>query len=77
MEDSEITEEWDCGDCEYTDTAPIDKVVGETVAETVGSGRREKEIETVVCPNCGSDDWHSESVRDALLTSSSEEEEEE
>jgi uncharacterized protein with PIN domain len=73
MEDSEITEEWDCGDCGHTEEAPIDEVTGETVKQTVGSGRREKEVEIVVCPECKSEDWHSESVRDALLGGSTEE----
>ena len=68
MSDDEIVEPWKCGDCGHTETGvPIDELAGERVTKTVGSGRREKEIETVICPECGSDDWHSKSIGEALL----------
>lgn len=58
------TEQWNCGDCGYIEEGPIDVLVGKKVTKTIGEGRREKTIETVQCPCCGSDDWHSTSVRD-------------
>jgi|AntDeeMinimDraft_4_1070355.scaffolds.fasta_scaffold10061_2 ribosomal protein S27AE len=61
------TETWECGDCGHTETAPTDELAGEPVAKTVGEGHREREIETTICPKCSSENWHSESVRDAFI----------
>lgn len=52
-----------CGDCGYEQECLIDEIVGETVTKIVGSGRHKDEIETVICPQCGSENWHSESIR--------------
>lgn len=60
-------EEWECGDCGHTETAPTDELAGRLIKKTVGEGRRTEVIETAVCPECKSENWHSESVRDALL----------
>lgn len=60
-------EEWECGDCGHSEKGPVDGITGEETQTVVGSGRREKEVTTVVCPSCGSDNWHSESVRDAFM----------
>ena len=62
----EYWEQWECSDCGYTDTGPIDRLIGKNMAVEVGRGRRKKTVETVVCPNCDSRDWHSESVRDLI-----------
>lgn len=68
MADDENTEPWLCQDCGYTETdVPVDEVTGETEVQTFGSGAREVEREVVVCPECGSDEWHSRSVGEALL----------
>jgi|AntDeeMinimDraft_5_1070356.scaffolds.fasta_scaffold00621_27 Zn ribbon nucleic-acid-binding protein len=64
---NELVEKWGCHDCGHTDTAPFDEVAGRPIRKTVGQGRRETVIETAVCPECYSEDWHSESVSKALL----------
>lgn len=56
-------EPWKCADCGHTETAPVDKITGERVTKTVGEGRRARTIETAICPECGSENWNSESVR--------------
>lgn len=61
-------ERWTCSGCGHTETAPSDELAGSEVTKTVGSGRRERTITTAVCPECGSGDWHSDPVRQALLT---------
>jgi len=63
-------ERWECGDCGHTETAPLDELAGRPIKKTVGSGRRLKVIETAVCPECKSENWHSRSVREALVNPS-------
>jgi len=65
---TEQTEEWRCLDCGHTETAPFDEAAGRPIKKTVGETgtRRESVIETVVCPSCYSENWHSECVRDAF-----------
>jgi len=68
-EDNSETEEWwHCGDCSHSESAPVGELAGEHYTKTVGSGHREKQIETVRCPNCQSEDWHSDSARMVLGT---------
>jgi len=67
MSRDDLTEQWRCAECGHTETGPVDGVTGEPIKKTVGQGRRETTIETVLCPLCSSDNWHSESVRDAFL----------
>lgn len=61
------TEPYKCFDCGHTETAPVGDLAGEIVEVTVGEGRREKTVEVGVCPECGSEDWHSKGVAEALL----------
>jgi uncharacterized protein with PIN domain len=60
-------EPWTCGDCSHTEPAPVNELAGRIIRKTVGSRARTNVIETSVCPNCYSEDWHSESVRNAFL----------
>lgn len=60
-------EEWECGDCGHTESAPTDELAGRLIEKTVGEGHRTRVIETAVCPECKSENWHSEGVRDAFL----------
>ena len=61
------TEQWRCADCSHTESGPVDELVGEEIEKTVGTGRRKKEITTVICPSCGSENWHSQAVRDVFI----------
>lgn len=63
----ELSERWGCHNCGHTETALFDDVAGRQIKKTVGQGRRESIIQTAVCPECYSEDWHSESVSKALL----------
>lgn len=60
------TERWWCDNCGHEDDGQIDELVGKQVTKTVGEGRRTKTIETVVCPNCHSEQWYSQGVHDLL-----------
>jgi hypothetical protein len=64
------TETWTCGDCDQEATAPVGDLAGDTQDVVVGTGRYETRATTAVCPNCGSEDWHSESTRDTITTPS-------
>lgn len=68
MAKQQLMEDWECGDCGHTDEAPFDEAAGRSIEKTVGETgtRRESVIETVVCPECYSENWHSKSVRDAF-----------
>lgn len=58
-----VQEGWTCPDFGHTETAELGTLPGEKIEKTVGEGRRAKVIETVVCPDCGSDRWASEMAR--------------
>jgi len=58
----ELWEEWECPDCGYIDIGPVDGFVGKNITLDVGKGRYKRKVETVVCPNCESKDWHSEAT---------------
>jgi ribosomal protein S27AE len=60
---------WSCGDCVHTTTAPCGDLPGATTEVTVGSGDRQVTVETPVCPECGSLNWHSKPTRDAFFRS--------
>lgn len=64
---SKGSERWGCFDCGHIESAAVDKLAGRLIKKTVGSGRREEVIETVVCPECKSENWHSESVSEAFF----------
>ena len=61
------TELWGCFDCGYTESTPFEEIAGQKIKKTVGEGRRERVIETAVCPQCKSEDWHSKGVAESLL----------
>jgi len=62
-------EQWSCDECGHTNTGPVGELVGTRVTKTVAEGtHRETEIETVVCPECGSDTWGSETAKALLET---------
>jgi uncharacterized protein with PIN domain len=65
-DDISVTDMFECGECNHEEPARIDAIVGEKITKTVGTGRRATEITTVVCPECGSEDWYSRSIRDAF-----------
>lgn len=65
-ETERLREPWKCADCGHTDEAPPDELAGRYIEKTVGEGRRTKVIETVVCPECHSENWHSQGVRDLM-----------
>ena len=66
-QDDGVIEQWGCHDCGHTDSAPFDEAAGRPIRKTVGMGRRESVIRTVVCPECYSENWHSKCVSEALL----------
>jgi len=59
-----------CGACGHAEPCAIDEVVGDEETRTFGSGRHEVERTVVVCPECGSSDWHSDSVAESLFSRS-------
>jgi len=61
------SERWSCYDCGHIESAPIDELAGRAIKKTVGEGRRLTVIETTVCPECKSENWHSESVSEAFF----------
>lgn len=65
MSDSE--DMFRCGECGHTEPCKIDEVAGREEKRTFAGDIREVEETVVVCPVCGSDDWHSDSVATALL----------
>lgn len=62
----ENEETWTCLDCGYEESAPVGELAGRPIKKTVGSGRRVEVIETTVCPDCYSENWNSEDVRNLL-----------
>lgn len=64
---TEVEEKWSCGECGHTEMAPAGEVTGVLITKAGRAGRTEREIETPICPECGSEDWYSQSVRDAIL----------
>lgn len=63
------TERWSCFDCGHIETSNIGELAGRKIEKTVGEGRRLQTIETVVCPECKSENWYSESVSEAFFDS--------
>jgi len=61
------TEKWRCGDCGHTESAPIDEYAGDEEIRTFGRRHRETTRTILVCPSCGSNDWHPDSVATSLL----------
>jgi len=56
---------WKCKDCNYVDRGPVDTLVGKCVEVEVEEGGETKTVETVVCPNCESENWYSD-LRDGI-----------
>lgn len=66
--DESTVDTYRCESCGYTEQTEIDETAGDTEERTFGQGRREVEREILVCPECGSDEWLSDSVRSLAET---------
>lgn len=53
-----------CGDCGHTEAVDAGEKAGDDVERTFGSGRREETSTILTCPECGSDDWLTQAVRE-------------